>query len=79
MPNIKSAKKRCKVTSVKTMQNQVQKSMLKTDIKKYKAEANGNPEAVKAAYKALDQAVAKGIIHKNTAAHKKSQIASSVK
>ena len=55
MPNIKSAKKRVKVTEVKANQNKA--------------------EAVKVAVKKIDQAVAKGILHKNTAARKKSALA----
>lgn len=78
MPNIKSAKKRVKVINAKTLQNKMFKTQLKTDIKKYEAAvAEGNLELAQAAYKAvvkkIDLAAARGIIHKNTAAHKKSQ------
>ena len=78
MPNIKSAKKRVLVIKTKTMQNKIFKTQLKTDIKKYQAAiAEGNTEAAQAAYKAavkkIDQAAARGIIHKNAAARKKSQ------
>ncbi len=78
MPNIKSAKKRVKVISVKTLKNKMAKSNLKTVIKKFKAAVeSGDKEAAKAAYavavKAVDQAVGKGLLHKNNAAHKKSQ------
>ena len=78
MPNIKSAKKRVLVIKTKTMQNKIFKTQLKTDIKKYQAAvAEGNAEAAQTTYKAavkkIDQAVAKGIIHKNAAARKKSQ------
>ena len=78
MPNIKSAKKRVKVTATKTLKNQMAKSSLKTTIRKYKeAIAAGNKElaadAYKAAVKKVDQSVAKGLLHKNTAARKKSQ------
>ena len=78
MPNIKSAKKRVLVTEAKTLQNKMFRSQLKTDIKKYQAAvAEGNAEAAQATYKAavkkLDLAAARGIIHKNAAAHKKSQ------
>ena len=78
MPNIKSAKKRVLVTQTKTLQNKMFKTQLKTDIKKYQAAvAEGNTELAQATYKAavkkIDQAAARGIIHKNTAAHKKSQ------
>ena len=54
------------------------RSQLKTDIKKYEtALAAGDQELAKEAYlaavKKIDRACARGLIHKNTAAHKKSQ------
>jgi len=78
VPNIKSAKKRVKVTKTKTLQNKIYKSSLKTIIKKYKAAlAEGNKELASKTYleavSKLDRAVSKGIIHKNNAAKKKSQ------
>ena len=78
MPNIKSAKKRVKVIAVKTLQNKVFKTQLKTIVKKfYAAVESGNKEEAKLAYtaavKKVDQAVAKNILHKNNAAHKKSE------
>ncbi len=78
MPNIKSAKKRVLVTEAKTLQNKMFRSQLKTDIKKYQAalaagDAALAQETYKAAVKKIDQAAARGIIHKNAAAHKKSQ------
>ena len=78
MPNIKSAKKRVLVTKTKTLQNKKFKTELKTDIKKYQAAlAAGDTELAQATYKIavkkIDQAAARGIIHKNAAAHKKSQ------
>ena len=78
MPNIKSAKKRVKVISVKTLQNKMFKSQLKTTVKKFVSavEAGNKAEAevaYKAAVKKVDQAVGHGILHKNAAAHKKSQ------
>lgn len=79
MPNIKSAKKRVKVISAKTLQNKMVKSELKTIIKKADAataaKADDSEAAVRAAIKAVDQACAKGIMHKNCAARKKSQLA----
>ena len=71
MPNIKSAKKRVKVINAKTLQNKMVKSNLKTVIKA--ADAEKSPEAIKLAIKKVDQACAKGIMHKNQAARKKSQ------
>ena len=78
LPNIKSAKKRVKVTESKTMQNKMLKSALKTCMKKYEAAlASGDKtsavETYKVAVKKIDQAVAKGLLHKNNAARKKSQ------
>ena len=78
MPNIKSAKKRVKVIAVKTARNKASRSALRTEIKKANAaiESGENTvEAVRAAQKKIDQAVAKGLLHKNTAARKKSALA----
>ena len=77
MPNIKSAKKRVLVNKTKAAQNKAAKSELKTAIKKFEvAAAEGNRTeadgAYKVAVKKVDQAVAKGVLHKNTAAHRKS-------
>ena len=76
MPNIKSAKKRVLVAEVRTARNKARNSALKTSIKKANAAIETNAadkvEVVKAAVKSIDQAAAKGIIHKNCAAHKKS-------
>ena len=78
MPNIKSAKKRVKVIETKTLQNKMFKNQMRTIVKKYNAALeSGNKEEATAAYKAavkkIDQAVAKGILHTNNAAHKKSE------
>lgn len=77
MPNIKSAKKRVKVISSKTIKNQMAKSQLKTMLKKVIADikTSKSPEALKLGYKKIDQAVAKGLIHKNTGARKKAALA----
>ena len=77
MPNIKSAKKRVLVSQAKAAQNKAAKSALKTQIKKFDAAvADGNRSeadvAYKVAVKAVDQAAAKGLLHKNNAANKKS-------
>lgn len=70
MPNIKSAKKRVKVTRVKSAINKDAKSYLKTVLK------NANDkDSIQLAIKKVDQAAAKGLMHKNCAARKKSQLA----
>lgn len=78
MPNIKSAKKRVKVTGVKTLQNKMFKSAMKTSVKKYKAAVEqGDKQLAEKTYieavGMVDKAVSKGLIHKNNAARKKSQ------
>ena len=79
MPNIKSAKKRVLVNEAKAARNKAAKSALKTQIKKFEAVvAEGNrseaDSAYKATVKAIDKAAAKGLLHKNNAAHKKSAL-----
>lgn len=78
MANIKSAKKRIKVIAAKTMQNKIVKTSLKNSIKRFeKAVAARDksliPDLYKKAVKRIDQAAAKGILHKNNAARKKSR------
>ena len=80
MPNIKSAKKRVLLSQARNAQNRVQKSAMKTAIKKFEAAAEeGNRTEAEGAYKVavkkVDMAVSKGLIHKNNAAHKKSALA----
>ena len=79
MPNSKSAKKRVKVIQTKTARNKAIKSDLKTALKKADAavidNADNKEEVVKAAIKKVDMACTKGIMHKNKAARKKSQLA----
>ena len=77
LPNIKSAKKRVLVNSTKAAQNKAQRSALKTNLKKFEAAvAGGNRSEADAAYKvavkAVDKAAAKGLLHSNNAANKKS-------
>jgi len=80
MANIKSAKKRILVNQTKALQNQMVKSQLKTVIRKFNlavdaGEKETATELFKLAVKKVDQAVAHGILHKNNAAHKKSNFA----
>lgn len=79
MPNIKSAKKRVKIAEVRAARNKAMNSNLKTQIKKANAAVDANAdnkaEQVKVAVKSIDKAAAKGLIHKNTAARKKSALA----
>ena len=80
MPNIKSAIKRVSVIEKKTLRNNMIKSGYKSAVKKFEqaVEAGNKEEATKlfsAATKKEDQACTKGVIVKNTAARKKSNMA----
>ena len=79
MPNIKSSKKDVIRSRVAYEKNKADKSEMKTVIKKYEAALAGGDRAVaetayKAAVQIVDKAVSKGILHKNTAARKKSSM-----
>ncbi len=79
MPNIKSAKKRVSLSRMQNEKNKAEKSALKTSLKKFDvALASGDKAQADTAYKAavisVDKAVTKGILHKNTAARKKSSM-----
>ena len=80
MANIKSAKKRTRIIAAKTLKNKMFKTNLKTVIKKYEAavvasDKSNLEQAYRAAVKKLDQAAARGLIHKNKAARQKSRFA----
>ena len=77
MPNIKSSKKDVISSKIAYEKNKANKSELKTTLKKFDAAlAGGDKAAAEAAYlaavKTVDQAVQKGLLHKNNAARKKS-------
>ncbi|NLC87857.1 MAG: 30S ribosomal protein S20 [Clostridiaceae bacterium] len=79
MPNIKSAMKRVSVIEKKTLRNNMIKSSYRTAVKKFEQaiEAGNKEEATKLftdATKKIDQACSKGVIVKNTAARKKSNM-----
>ena len=80
MPNIKSAIKRVKTSEARNAQNTTAKSAMRTAVKKVEAavttnDAAATKEAFVAAASKLDKAAAKGLIHKNAAARKKSRLA----
>ena len=80
MPNIKSAKKRVLVNEANYQRNKAYRSALRTAVKKADAAIESKDAdaaaAVKVAVKKIDQAAAKGVLHKNTAANKKSKLVS---
>ena len=79
MPNIKSAKKRVLISQAENARNRSVKTALKTKVKKFDAACAADPKASVSAHReavsGIDKAVAKGVMHKNTAARKKSQLA----
>ena len=79
MPNIKSSKKDVIQSKIAYEKNKADKSALKTAVKKFEAAMvagdKANAEvAHKNAIQAVDKTVNKGILHKNTAARKKSSM-----
>jgi len=79
MANIKSAKKRVLVSRANYERNKSYRSAIKTALKKadaaIEAKSADAADTVKVAVKKLDQAQAKGIMHKNAVARKKSPLA----
>ena len=79
MANIKSAKKRVLTAEKNRLRNVAWKSSIKTATKKVLELANGKDQealnsALSKVYQLCDKAVVKGILHKNTAARKKSRL-----
>jgi small subunit ribosomal protein S20 len=78
MANIKSQKKRILTNARRQERNKAVRSELKTRIKTADLAATEGTEnadeQVRRAVKALDTAAAKGIIHKNQAANRKSKL-----
>ena len=78
MANIKSQIKRNKQNEVRRLRNKAVRTELKTRVKTaVKAAESGaadSPEALRMAIKRIDKAAAKGMIHKNQAANRKSRL-----
>ena len=76
MANIKSQKKRILTNAKAAEHNRAVRSELKTRVKKAEATVgtDENDAALRAAVKRLDSAASKGVIHKNTAARRKSRL-----
>lgn len=80
MANIKSQKKRILTNAKRAARNKAVKSELKTRVKAARTTVGteSNAEAVRLAIKRLDKAAAKGIIHPNQAARRKSRLMKSI-
>lgn len=77
MPIIKSAKKRVRVAKKAATRNSRTKRSLKSATKAFAAKQSDT--TLREAQSALDQAVKKGVIHKNKAARRKRQLAAAAK
>jgi small subunit ribosomal protein S20 len=80
MPNIKQQKKRVRIAAEQRLENLRYRSTIKTLTKRLQtAAADGDAETVEAEHKNLvkliDRAVARGALHRNAGARKKSQAA----
>lgn len=83
MANIKSQIKRIKTNEKARQRNKAVKSELKTAIRRTReavtsGDAAKATEAQKVAFKKLDKAASKGVLHKNNAANKKAALAKHV-
>ncbi|RLT34995.1 MAG: 30S ribosomal protein S20, partial [Chloroflexi bacterium] len=78
MPNIKSAEKRARQSEKRRVQNRVYRAAARTAVKKARTALNtpalDSEQAVLNAIQALDKAAAKGTIHTNNAARRKSRL-----
>ena len=78
MANIKSQIKRNRTNEARRLRNKAVRSEIKTRVKVAVTVAAESPEAaddaLRTAIKRLDKAAAKGIIHKNQAANRKSKL-----
>lgn len=78
MPNIEAAIKRVRTSEKSAAQNNVQKSSMRTAIKKYvqaiEAGNENSEQLLKEAIKSIDMAASKGLIHKNKANRDKSRL-----
>lgn len=82
MPHTQSAKKNLRKAEKRRVRNKAIKRELKTYLKRFTAAEAGPVDGLQAEYNLaaakLDRAAAKGIIHRNLAARKKSQLARSL-
>jgi small subunit ribosomal protein S20 len=74
MANIKSQKKRILTNAKAQERNKMVRAELRTRVKAAVAAGEPDGEATRAAIKRIDSAASKGVIHKNTAARKKSRL-----
>lgn len=83
MPIIQSAKKRVRQAKKATIRNVKTKRSYRSAVKEFESLASSSPkkaaDALNQAQSEIDKAVKKGVLHKNTAARKKQQLAKQAK
>ena len=84
MANHKSAEKRARQTERRTAVNRARTSRIKTFVKKVETAIAGGDksaaaEALRTAQPEIQRGVAKGVVHKNTAARKLSRLSARIK
>lgn len=80
MANSKSARKRVIISEKRADRNRAVRSRVRTAVKAVEhAQPDDRQEAFRQATRYLDKAVSKGVLHKNTAARKKSRLAARLK
>ncbi|MFW6155272.1 MAG: 30S ribosomal protein S20 [Planctomycetota bacterium] len=80
MAHSRSAKKRIRQNEKRRLLNHRRMAGVKRAVREFENQLRGGDtaaagEALKVAYKKLDQVAAKGVLHKNTAARRKSRLA----
>jgi small subunit ribosomal protein S20 len=80
--NTRSAKKRIKQNEKRRLRNRALRSAIRSSVKTARTAVAGKTpkaaEEVHAAIRELDRAVSRGVIHRNTAARRKSSLARSL-
>ncbi|WP_420453308.1 30S ribosomal protein S20 [Ilumatobacter sp.] len=74
MANIKSQKKRILTNAKSHERNKSVRAEMRTRVKSALEQADPTSDATRAAIARIDKAASKGVIHKNTAARKKSRL-----
>jgi small subunit ribosomal protein S20 len=79
VPRTKSAKKQLRQTKARTLNNRMQRSKLRTALKKVRTAAGAEAERAYAeAVQLLDRAGRKNLIHRNAADRQKSRLAKAI-
>jgi small subunit ribosomal protein S20 len=75
----KSAKKAHRQSRRRKVFNDARRDQLRDALKSIRLAPKGDTAALAAAYKAIDKATKRGLLHKNTAARRKAKVARALK